>query len=223
MIEHLIERSSRVLSLGASWVQSRADRWSDARLARRLSARRGFDYTRDYVTPIARVWDEHLASFKGREPLAMLEIGSYEGRSAIWFLDNVLTHPSATLTCIDPFSARGIEPRFDHNLRVSGHAAKVEKLKGHSTVRLQELTGRRFDIVYVDGDHRAAAVLLDAHMSWALLAPGGVLIFDDYEWAPEKAAEERPQMAVDLFVGALDGGCEVLHKSWQVLVRKSPR
>jgi hypothetical protein len=223
MIEGFIETASRALGSSARWIQTRADRRGDAQLARRLSDQHGFDFTRDFVTPFAHVWDEHLAPFKGRERLAMLEIGSYEGRSAVWFLENVLTHPSATLTCVDPFAARGIEPRFDHNLRVSGHGAKVEKLKGRSTVRLQELKDRRFDIVYVDGDHRAAAVLLDAHMSWPLLVPGGVLIFDDYQWAPEKPADERPQMAVDLFVAALDGGCEVLHKGWQVLVRKAPK
>ena len=49
-------------------------------------------------------------------------------------------------------------------------------------------------------------------MSWQLLEPGGVMIFDDYRWAPDKPPAERPQMAIDLFVGALGAACERLHE-----------
>jgi predicted O-methyltransferase YrrM len=32
----------------------------------------------------------------------ILEIGSYEGLSAVFFADNLLNHQNSSLTCIDP-------------------------------------------------------------------------------------------------------------------------
>lgn len=62
----------------------------------------------------------------------MLEIGSYEGRSAVWFLENILTHPTARIVCVDLFTRLPFELRFDHNIRISGAGDKVTKMKGRS-------------------------------------------------------------------------------------------
>ncbi len=36
-----------------------------------------------------------------------------------------------------------------------------------------------FDVVYVDGDHRAAPALCDMILGWKLLRPGGLMLLDD--------------------------------------------
>jgi predicted O-methyltransferase YrrM len=149
----------------------------------------------------------------------MLEIGSFEGRSTVWFLDNVLTHPSATIVCVDTFEFG--HARFDHNISVSGFAEKVRKLKGSSDLLIPSLPLESFDIVYVDGDHHAPNVLMDGVLSWYRLKPGGVMIFDD-DWM-DKLPDSRPQMAIDLFLKLFEGRHEILlRENDQVIVWKCP-
>jgi predicted O-methyltransferase YrrM len=152
----------------------------------------------------------------------MLEIGSYEGRSTVWFLENILTEQGAEITCVDVFSEPRWELRFDHNIRVSGLGGKVRKLKGRSEDLLPELPRASYDIIYVDGSHEAGAVLMDALLSWTLLKPGGLLLFDDYRWEPEKKSSQRPQMAIDLFLESFAGRFELVHQDYQVVIRKKP-
>ncbi len=77
-----------------------------------------------------------------------------------------------------------------------------------------------FDIIYVDGSHRAADVLLDAALSWRLLKQGGLMIFDDYLWRPDKPAAQRPQVAIDLFLAMQASRLRVIHHSYQVVVQR---
>jgi predicted O-methyltransferase YrrM len=189
-------------------------------LARQLARDPGYSFTADYVSSVQSSWQGLLEELRGRPNLRVLEIGSYEGRSAIWFLENVVTDPSATLTCVDPWWWREDELRFDHNLLVSGHAARVTKLKGPSDEVLPPLPHDSFDLIYVDGSHRAMNVLMDGALAWQRVKPGGMVIFDDYRWDPHKPAHERPEPAIDLLLELLDGRHELLLKEYQLAIRK---
>src|SRR5690349_6873094 len=46
-------------------------------------------------------WEIDLARLAGQPDLRFLEIGSFEGHSACWLLEHVLTHDTSTLTCVD--------------------------------------------------------------------------------------------------------------------------
>ncbi|MCS6910321.1 MAG: class I SAM-dependent methyltransferase [Anaerolineae bacterium] len=179
-----------------------------------------YSYTKDYVTSHAQNWRVWLGDWIGKPETHFLEIGSYEGRSSVWFLQNVLTHPTSTLDCVDPFINKGSEARFDHNICRSGRARQVRKHKGPSDAILPELPRAYFDVVYIDGSHRAADVLLDAALSWHLLKCGGLMIFDDYLWGTGKPAAQRPQTAIDLFLEAYAPRLEVIHQGYQVAVRR---
>lgn len=189
-------------------------------LERQLARDPGYSFTADYVSSVESGWQELLKELRGRRNLRVLEIGSYEGRSAVWFLDNVLTDPTSTLTCIDAWSWREDELRFEHNLRISGHAAKVTKLKGPSDEVLPRLPRDSFDLIYVDGSHRATNVLMDGALAWQRVKPGGIVIFDDYRWDPHKPPHERPEMAVDLLLELIDGRYELLLKGYQLAIRR---
>jgi predicted O-methyltransferase YrrM len=194
-------------------------RRGEAKLRRRLRETAGYDFTVDYISGLLESWNGLFGALAER-PVRFLEIGSYEGRSTVWFLENILRHPGSTITCIDIFSEPRWDLRFDHNVRASQHAAKVRKLKGRSADHLVDLAGQSFDVIYIDGSHDAADVLLDATLSWPLLAPAGILLFDDYEWEPDKPVSERPQLAIDLFLDAIKGQFALLYKNYQVAVRK---
>jgi predicted O-methyltransferase YrrM len=190
------------------------------RLARQLARETGYSFTSDYVSKQVPNWERLLEEYRNRPDVRMLEIGSYEGRSAVWFLENILTQPSASIVCVDLFTRLPLDMRFDHNIRLSGAGDKVTKMKGRSEAVLSTLPLDHFDIIYVDGSHRATGVLMDAMLSWYVLKSGGIMIFDDYLWDEEEAEWERPRMAIDLFLKSFEGSYDVLLKDYQVAIRK---
>ena len=120
-----------------------------------------YQFSTDWTTTHSELWLTHLERFNGKPDVHGLEIGCFEGRTSIWFLEHIANHPTARMTCIDVFT-EPIEKRFDHNLRVAGLSDKVTKLKGYSQDVLRTLDYDRFDFVYIDGCHRASCVLTDA-------------------------------------------------------------
>jgi len=193
---------------------------ADRRVRKALAGSAKPSYTTDYVTPFCQDWARALAPIAGQPGVRMLEIGSFEGRSAAWFLEHVLTHESSRIVCVDLFSGPGLEARFDHNIGLADRGGQVEKLKGKSADVLATLDPASFDAVYVDGGHDAGTVALDALLAWRLLKPGGTLMFDDYLWEPGRPLSGRPQLAIDLFREALGAGLEALHAGYQVILRK---
>ena len=188
-------------------------------LTQEVSDSSGYSFTADYVSPHLAVWSRVLGPHAQRTT-RMLEIGAYEGRSTVWFLANVLAQAESELTCVDIFSEARWELRFDHNVQISGAAAKVQKLKGRSGDLLPGLPANHYDVIYVDGSHEAGDVLLDALLCWPLLKPDGILIFDDYLWMPGLPPSQRPQLAIDLFLHWTAGRYELLHQEYQLIIRK---
>ena len=215
---------SRMISLRGlvQRVNERLERDQHARairaLERRLASEPGYYYTADYVSRHVEDWERMLQEWVDR-PLQLLEVGSYEGRSTIWFLEHVLTHPGARITCVDFFPPL-LELVFDHNVRVSGFGPRIRKLKGRSGDLLPGLSASSFEVIYVDGSHEAADVLLDAALCWKLLKPGGLLLFDDYLWHEELPLSRRPQMGVDLFLETVAGHFTSVQSDYQVAIRR---
>jgi tetratricopeptide (TPR) repeat protein len=79
---------------------------------------KGYYFSGDVFTNNIPVWKKYLNKFVDKE-INALEIGSFEGESACWLLDNVLTHQFARLTCIDPFND-GYSNLFNFNISNSG-------------------------------------------------------------------------------------------------------
>ncbi len=179
-----------------------------------------YQYSEDFVSHWEGTWELMLGPLRGTRGLRILEIGSFEGRSAVWFLENLLTADDASIVCLDPFKAPWAEGFFDKNMVLTGVGNKVTKLKMRSDEYLAAMPEDRFDLVYVDGGHTAPTVLFDALLSWLLVKPGGILMFDDYEWGPDKPPHERPQISIDVFMAILAGNYEVLHEGYQILLRK---
>ena len=101
----------------------------------------------------------------------------------------------------------GLEKRFDANTQ--RFQSRIEKIKARSHMALIDLgiARRRFDLVYVDGGHEARDVYGDAVLSWSL---------DDYEW--DKGTGVK--VAVDAFCWNFINECIVVHRGYQLIVRK---
>jgi SAM-dependent methyltransferase len=189
------------------------------------SYQKEYRFRTDWFSRHIPVWQACLEGYKGKPDVHYLEIGLYEGRSALWMLENVLTHPTAHLTGVDLFpdeyryaSGKGHKDVFESNLRLSGLEPKTTIIQGYSQVVLRGLPLESFDIIYIDGSHDMADCLEDAVLAWRLLKEGGTLIFDDYLMVTE--GDERPDRAIDTFIFFFGKHFETLHAGWQVFLRK---
>jgi predicted O-methyltransferase YrrM len=187
----------------------------------------------DWFTAHSTQWSQWFSPFLHAPNLQFLEIGCFEGRSALWLLQHVLTDPSSRLVCVDPldgksrcdtggtYASHAVEEHFLHNIAQSGQQEQVTFLKAYSGVALRSFALDRFDAIYIDGDHRAPEVLEDGVLAWRLLKSGGILLFDDYRWAPKGRSRcDRPKVAVDAFLAVYAERMEVVEKGYQVVVRK---
>ena len=188
--------------------------------------RNDYEFTpeNDWFGHMIPVWNVMLDEFKGVPGLNYLEVGCYEGRSSVWMLENVLTHKESGLTCIDPFlenfGGEVSKQRFISNVSKAGGAGRFDLIVGYSQIKLRRLPLESFDLIYIDGDHRAIAVLEDAVLSWGLLKSGGLIIFDDYDWQHEREPPDRPLMALDFFAEVFRPESEVIHRDYQLMLRK---
>lgn len=169
------------------------------------------------------VWETALAEFQGQANLQYLEVGLYEGGSALWMLENILTDPTARLTGLDLFyddyryvDFKGHKEVFYSNLELSGFQEKATIIEGFSQVELRDLPLDSYDIIYIDGSHDESDCLEDLILSWRLLKVGGMLICDDYMME----GLEAPHLAIDTFNFFYGDHFEVVHVDKQVFLKK---
>jgi hypothetical protein len=169
-------------------------------------------------------WTRWLSRFAG-QPVRGLEIGSFEGRSAVWFFEHILTHAQSTLICIDPWDyeeeqaivpggATHIAQQFCWETVRNRFRSNLEPWRNRMII-MPFTSGVALPLVprhpslafaYVDGSHTAAAALSDAVQLWPYLGSGSVLIWDDYGWTQNKPAPGwdnellRPKLGVDRFL-----------------------
>ncbi len=190
------------------------------------SYQKDYDFTVDWFSMNIPVWEKVLKPYMGQPKVHYLEIGLYEGMSALWMLENVLTDETAHLTGIDPFLG-DYKQRLFSNLERSGFSDKATVITGFSQVVLRAQTQDRYDIIYIDGSHATKDVLEDAVLSWRLLKNGGILIFDDYRWVglgsqcEFDSSSDYPKVAIDSFATCYQGDFEVIHNSDQLILRKT--
>jgi len=183
-----------------------------------------YHFRTDWFTWNLPVWEAVLAEYKGKPNLHYLEVGVFEGRSALWMLDNILTHPTSRFTGVDPFmdspGVEGFKDIFFANLKLSGHEDRSTLLIGFSQIELRKVPVDSCDIIYIDGSHDADDVLEDAVLSHRLLKKGGLLIFDDYLGGTEGPAKLRVKPAADVFHAFFKDEYDVVHSGYQLLMRK---
>lgn len=173
--------------------------------------------THDWFSNNIHLWKRNLKHFIGK-PIKALEIGSYEGLSASWLLDNILTHRDARMVCIDNFS-EGTFTTFSKNM--SKYKSKIKVMKGDSSVMLKspKILKDKFDIIYIDADHHSRHVIEDAILSFSLLNTNGIMIFDDNTDSKEHD-NTCPKPAISAFIQLYADELKVIHNGWQVIIRK---
>ena len=154
-----------------------------------------YKFTLDMFTQHIPHWLEtfKIANIDFNEPLDVLEVGAYEGRSTCWISDNMLLNINSRMEIVDTFQDwvehPGAEPdrlykQFAQNIAISKNTEKIKVCAGDSRVYLPILIkeNRKYDFIYIDGNHATENVIIDGVCAFHLLKENGVIIFDDYEF-----------------------------------------
>jgi predicted O-methyltransferase YrrM len=175
------------------------------------------EFTSDWTTNRFPHWFPALTPFRD-QAVQVLDVGSFEGRSSIVFLEYL---PVSTVTTIDIFWDAEIEGRFDRNL--ASYADRVRKIKGRAAHVLDDFCakGRKFDVIYLDAAKMRDEVFAQSALAWPLLKVGGVLIWDDLLWERERPAEERPEYGIRHFCAAFADSLNILHDGYQMIAIKT--
>ena len=161
-------------------------------------------------------------------PNSIIEVGVYEGYTTFWLSDMLTPHnPNLKIYAVDPHVGSNdltevdfndIRDRFCYNLE-SNEVKNVEYIQKFSSEGLIDLINRdlKAELIYIDGDHRAAGVLTDLILSWQLLKVGGVILCDDATTWKFKDANGTcsphmsPRMAIESFMSCYWDRIEPLH------------
>ena len=154
----------------------------------------------------------------------LLEIGSYEGRSAVFFAN---LFKGSHITCVDTWSGSDehnddftkIENNFDLNVNELYKKNKINKIKSTSNIFFDN-NKNFYDFIYVDGDHSNEQVLKDLENSWACLNSNGYLLIDDYMWWYYKDLKKNPASAINIFINKNQKNIKKLLIWHQVLIQK---
>ena len=194
----------------------------------------GKRFSNDWFTGNIPIWLDAFNQFKfnPNSPINILEIGSWEGLSALFLAERF---PKAQMTCVDTWEGADehknldaatvatlskIEEAFaanlaDHRDRIN--AKKMTSDEYFASVPHQDI----FDLIYVDGSHAAEDVKKDAENSLRALKPGGLLIFDDYQFKYYTEPHRNPAKAINDFIRVNQKSVTPFWLGWQLLVRKN--
>jgi predicted O-methyltransferase YrrM len=119
------------------------------------------------------------------QPKVMVEIGCHEGRTAAACLREILSLERYIGIEAEPSYRPGLEVQRRETPGRPGHYALADprfnlmiRPRGSLDIAPADIVAA--DVVFIDGDHSAEAVLHDTALARAIVQTGGVVIWHDY-------------------------------------------
>lgn len=177
-------------------------------------------------------FQHYLLPFKNEPFIHFVQLGAYRGHASKWLMENVLTNPTSTLTDIDcwmDWSAPNSGIKGDsaelmertYLARIEPYKDRIRVIKNFTMGACYELGDNSYDFIYVDADHTASSVILDATHYWPKLKQNGIMAFDDYNWFDGVLHPLlTPKLGIDVFIEQFQHELQVLTIGEQVWVRK---
>lgn len=168
-----------------------------------------------------RDWQRLLGHYSGKPNIVGIEVGVLHGDCTVFCATEIVNGPGSIHYAVD----------INTNQYLENNIAPYKNVKftqGYSYDVLRTMTHngetKKFaDYIYIDGSHLAIDVMQDAVLAWYLLKDNGILIFDDYGWGAHTTDErQKPKLAIDSFLNAYQGHCQVIGAGWQVFIKKLP-
>ena len=168
--------------------------------------------TQDYFSSHAYNFYEIMKKF---EKPKYLEIGSFEGNSAMFIAQNF---ENSKIFCVDNWvgtkeynnlNFSKLENNFDSNISEFNNINKF-KMLSDNFFKNNKTT---FDVIYIDGYHKGLQVLEDFKNSWNVLNDNGVIIFDDYIWKFYDKIQDNPCYVINSYLKKISDDVKILKVS----------
>jgi hypothetical protein len=154
----------------------------------------------------------------------VLEIGSFEGLSTVFFSELFLKNNESTLTCVDPFfnikdndhlevMDKLTEKKFDYNMLHNPYNKQIYVNKITSDnffINNKNL----YDFIYIDGCHIPEYIDRDMRNSFSCLKKYGIMWMDDY------AANTDIMKVMHKFLEDYNGSYIIIHIGYQIALQK---
>lgn len=153
-----------------------------------------------------------------------LEIGSFEGGSAIFIAKKF---KNSEIYCVDNWiktedgylnlNFEDVEQNFDYNIKNYKNIYKIKK----SSDEFFKNNSLNYDVIYVDGYHKADQVYRDCLNSWKNLKVNGIMICDDYIWDYYKDISNNPCYAINKFLKNIKNFKVLKVSNTQIFLKKT--
>lgn len=118
-----------------------------------------YQFTQDWFSHNIPVWEQLATLLPQGQERSFLEIGSFEGRSAVWIIENMM-NPGDWIDCVDTWEGseehkngelNGAEERFDHNIDATISTTFLKEYRpemalGHTTRYGHTTFGNRVNV-----------------------------------------------------------------------------
>ncbi|MDA7478172.1 class I SAM-dependent methyltransferase, partial [Candidatus Pelagibacter ubique] len=112
------------------------------------------------------------------------------------------------------------EKNFDTNTSAFQLNKRLKKFKMNSNEFFMT-NSKKYDLIFVDGDHSSIQVKIDINNSWKILNKGGYLILDDYMWWFYKNLKKNPSSSINNFIANNISEISSLKIWQQVIIKKN--
>jgi predicted O-methyltransferase YrrM len=161
----------------------------------------------------------------------ILEIGSFEGQSSIFFADNYLNNKDSSLTCVDPFYESGTKDgittlfvtnktkdKFINNINQSINKDKINFINTTSDYFFKQ-NKETYTFIYLDGCHNPDYLERDLENSINIIEKNGIIWIDDYLYHERDEHRCRPMEVIHKFLVKYKNRVKIIHKGYQLAFR----
>ena len=187
---------------------------------------KSFRFTNDWFSNNIPVWISILKKKDKNEKLKILEIGSYEGMSAIFFLKYF---NNAEIDCVETFKGSDehakknfelVKKNFEYNLLDFKNRYNIFETTSDNFFEIKSDKEETYDIIYVDGSHESYQVSKDTENSFNKLKSKGFIIFDDFLRKYYDNISKNPFSAIINFIIKNDKKVKVIYFGYQLILQK---
>ena len=159
--------------------------------------------TTDYFSINAFYWNSIIN--KNLKDFSYLEIGSWEGTSALYILKNF--NPKSVV-CVDIWDLYDDDYKYEQSERFKNFKFNLKEYDQkfsfykNTSDNFFKNNKKKFNLIYIDGSHEAQQVYRDLRNSWNCLEDDGVIICDDYFYGSlyDKQTEDMPAVSINKFL-----------------------